>query len=987
MYLLKNNFSRGCSLRKTFKVSSNNVFSGHALCKQWSTPTLQRTFENNKQITNFSTFQAQKHLFHRKTLNFLSNHSKNFNQTTKFSTEVTTSELQEANQFFLNFSKEKDTPLYTQVLSEFKQSSTSQTKEEEELKNYKVLEYLCINLFFGKETPELYYKQDLNQANNFVMLAVKKGYSFGYFFQGLYYLFGLESYIIDTSKGFDYIFQSAYDSDQVKGLFIENIIKRKENEKGYQIAQETLAYAYFYRHILLEQSNINHAFQNQELFQLLEQFYKSHELLELPLDELTENNNSGELLVIAMKWMFKAVNHSTSSLSSLIIGVSFLHGINGFPVDKEQALKYIKQSADNNFIPAHYYYSYCLTLGYGIEKNKEKAMEHLEIAANAGYCEAQFKLGEYYDMIGEKEKGRTYLLMGAANGSSSACVYLGKELVKSTDKVTIQAGIQWLEKAANNNSGEAQYELSYWHEFGIEDVITLDLQTAFYYLYQSAENGFSRAMNKLMCLHIAAEEYDKAKHWLDIAFEMHPTDPETIFNIAQFYRAPSVEYYDLTKSISFFELAASYDLSAAQYELALIYLKSDEIQKDFQKGIYYLSLACDNDHLQALHLMAQCYYHSIYDVPYDPMKSFNYFLKAAELGNIESQEQLASLYLLGIPQEVLNIEEGKKWLIRAATAGNPIAQFRLANAYLQDQYSFGLNVEEAMKWLELSGKGGYHQAQFTRAYLLLYGEHEANKDPVLAFNLLKELTENHPDYGLGFYQLGICYEEGLGTEIDYKKAIDAYKESVDQVIYSKIRIGDIYATGFNDSEEGVSSYKLAFDYYCMAAQQNDPYAYMRLGDCFERGIWVKKDGKKALSNYKMADKLGGHPTAKYTIAALLLSGSTNLKRDIKKGISYLIDAATKDNNEFAQVELATYYFFGECGLERDFPAAVYYFHLASEKNNLDALYFLGIIHMNGMGLKKDTEKGIEYLCKASERGCPQSLQYLLFFVNNSNKTA
>lgn len=42
-----------------------------------------------------------------------------------------------------------------------------------------------------------------------------------------------------------------------------------------------------------------------------------------------------------------------------------------------------------------------------------------------------------------------------------------------------------------------------------------------------------------------------------------------------------------------------------------------------------------------------------------------------------------------------------------------------------------------------------------------------------------------------------------------------------------------------------------------------------------------------------------------------------------------------------------------------------------------AQYYLGMIYLNGYGVEKNTEKGIEYIIKSAKRKCKQAIDYII----------
>lgn len=89
----------------------------------------------------------------------------------------------------------------------------------------------------------------------------------------------------------------------------------------------------------------------------------------------------------------------------------------------------------------------------------------------------------------------------------------------------------------------------------------------------------------------------------------------------------------------------------------------------------------------------------------DYQKAFQWYMSAAEQGDITSQIMIGKMYYLG-KGVTKNSEEAFKWIKKAAEQGNIDAQFNLAAMYKNGEGT-APNEEEALKWLKkVSEQGG-----------------------------------------------------------------------------------------------------------------------------------------------------------------------------------------------------------------------------------------------------------------------------------------
>lgn len=73
----------------------------------------------------------------------------------------------------------------------------------------------------------------------------------------------------------------------------------------------------------------------------------------------------------------------------------------------EEAVKWFKKAADQDYAPAQYMLGQCYSSGSGVERNNEEAAKWYQKAAENGHVEAQYMIAERYfsgDGVGENIK-------------------------------------------------------------------------------------------------------------------------------------------------------------------------------------------------------------------------------------------------------------------------------------------------------------------------------------------------------------------------------------------------------------------------------------------------------------------------------------------------------------------------------------------------------------------------------------------------------
>lgn len=145
------------------------------------------------------------------------------------------------------------------------------------------------------------------------------------------------------------------------------------------------------------------------------------------------------------------------------LGMMFLNGIGG-DKDEEQALMWIKRSAEDGYAPAQAAYAYLLMQGLcGLEIDQEQALKWAKLGAEQNNPDALLLMSNMcFAGIGgtppDNELGMMYLRRAAVCGSRPAQHDLGVKyfMGDGVEKDRTEA-LKWLELAANAGDVDAQY--------------------------------------------------------------------------------------------------------------------------------------------------------------------------------------------------------------------------------------------------------------------------------------------------------------------------------------------------------------------------------------------------------------------------------------------------------------------------------------------------------------------------------------------------
>ncbi|RIB08216.1 hypothetical protein C2G38_367102 [Gigaspora rosea] len=145
-------------------------------------------------------------------------------------------------------------------------------------------------------------------------------------------------------------------------------------------------------------------------------------------------------------------------------------------------------------------------------------------------------------------------------------------------------------------------------------------------------------------------------------------------------------------------------------------------------------------------------------------------------------------------------------------------------------------------------------------------------------------TENVNDE---IYNVGYCYQNGVGVEKDEQKAFAYYQKSAEMGNASgTCSIGYCYRHGIGVEKDELK----AFIYYQRSADMGDANGMCNVGYCYQNGIGIEKDEHMAFYYYLKSAKLGCYG-GMYHVGYCYRNGS-GTSQDFKKASEWLYKAKT-----------------------------------------------------------------------------------------------
>lgn len=180
-------------------------------------------------------------------------------------------------------------------------------------------------------------------------------------------------------------------------------------------------------------------------------------------------------------------------------------------------------------------------------------------------------------------------------------------------------------------------------------------------------------------------------------------------------------------------------------------------------------------------------------------------------------------------------------------------------------------------------------------------------------------------------------------------------------VNAQLSLGYMYLYG----EDGVEvNHQKAFEYYKMAAEQNDDVAINNLGSLYYSGIGTKRNSLAAAQMFAKAANLG-NVEATVNLAFIYLSGygiSQNPEEAIK-----LFEVASEKNNPTANFMLGYAYFKGYI-VDKNLRVAFDLIRKSANTGYADAQYILALMYMNGWGTPQNYGNAVKELNKAVDQG-------------------
>ena len=274
------------------------------------------------------------------------------------------------------------------------------------------------------------------------------------------------------------------------------------------------------------------------------------------------------------------------------------------------------------------------------------------------------------------------------------------------------------------------------------------------------------------------------------------------------------------------------------------------------------------------------------------------------------------------------------------------------------------NYAEAFKLWKKAAEQGNARAQFNLGYCYENGM-GVEQNYAEAVKWYRKATEQ--GQANAQLNLGYCYRNGMGVEQNYEEAVSWYRKAAAQGnAAAQFNLGVCYKNG-----EGVEqNYEEAVNWYRKAAEQGDADAQCNLGYCYRNGMGVKQNYEEAVNWYRKAAEQGD-AAAQFNLGVCYENGE-GVEQDYAEAVKWYRKAA-EQGNATSQCNLGVCYENGE-GVEQDYAEAIKWYRKAAEQGDADAQFNLGVCYDNGRGVKQDYAEAIKWYDMAAKQGYKNAME-------------
>ena len=219
---------------------------------------------------------------------------------------------------------------------------------------------------------------------------------------------------------------------------------------------------------------------------------------------------------------------------------------------------------------------------------------------------------------------------------------------------------------------------------------------------------------------------------------------------------------DYQAALHWFNVASENGSSMATACLGVMYECGNGVEADIRKAIECYQFATYDNEPTGMYNLAQCYYYGKGIIKENKKRGLYYMVEAAEAGFVHAMKFLTTVYY-----EEEKFADCVYWAEQAAKFGDVQAQAYIGKCYY-DGFCVDMDKSKAYKWfMKAAEQGDVYAMTEVATYYAEGTVCEANAEE--AFKWFKRAAASE-SYDAALSCLVLCYELGIGTEVDLKEA-------------------------------------------------------------------------------------------------------------------------------------------------------------------------------------------------------------------------
>ncbi|KAG2220900.1 hypothetical protein INT45_013029, partial [Circinella minor] len=496
--------------------------------------------------------------------------------------------------------------------------------------------------------------------------------------------------------------------------------------------------------------------------------------------------------------------------------------------------------------------------------------------------------------------------------------------------------LKYFHLSAVQGSPMGQYMLGLYYQYGIAVKQASSSQAEKWYT-SSAEQGNSDAQAALGLLLIDhVNETEKGVKWLELAAEQN--NARALLRLGSFYE----EAQDDQRAMAYYQKAATTatsdrDLALAHYLVGINYRMGDlGLTMDASRAVQHLTVSANAGYAPAQRALGLMHAQGI-GVLKDDVKAHQLYQKAVAQGDIRAIGLLAEQNEHGRGC-IMDLKNALKLYNKAANAGSVAAQLSLAELLQRIGHR-----AQAFTWFEKVANTS--SSSLPPSSLSTTNENDNNNnnnssdlniDFIQQRNTARLMVARYRLQGLGGVEKKIAWAfNELITLADCDHFIDAY-----------YWVAACY-------EEGVfvqRNIRKAFEYYEKAATHGDTDGQFQVAFMLANGVseppvvFIKRNHAKAFEWYsKAAD--AGHKTAQYSLGLYYLNAIQPVTKIDNEKAAHLFERAASQGVIVAMIQLAKIMLKSNSGQEQE---ALYWLRRAASQGDAAGMRELAAAYESGV---------------------------------------